>query len=69
MRRATRVAGTVVLGAASLAAALVLTRKQAGRREYVDVYRPDGSKQTLDEGSPEFGRLMPLARDVLAAAR
>jgi hypothetical protein len=39
-----------------------------GRRGRVDVYFDDGSFVTFCEGSPEADRLVPLARQVLAAA-
>jgi hypothetical protein len=38
------------------------------RRERVDLYFDDGSMQSLGEGTPEAGRLLPLARDALRAA-
>jgi len=39
-----------------------------GRRERLDVYFDDGSFVTFGAGSPEAGRLLPLARKVLAVA-
>lgn len=38
-------------------------------RERVDVYFEDGSFVTFEAGSREAARLLPLARQVLAAAR
>jgi hypothetical protein len=38
-------------------------------RERLDVYFDDGSFVTLEAGSPEGERLLPLARQVLVAAR
>jgi hypothetical protein len=38
-------------------------------RERVDVYFQDGSFVTFEAGSPEAERLLPLARQVCAAAR
>ena len=43
--------------------------RSAGRRERLDVYFDDGSFVTYVDGSTEADRLLPLARDVLAAAR
>jgi hypothetical protein len=40
-----------------------------GGRGRVDVYFDDGSFVTFGAGSPEAERLLPLARQVLAAAR
>jgi hypothetical protein len=39
------------------------------RRERLDVYFDDGSFVTFGAGSPEAARLLPLARQVLLAAR
>ena len=38
------------------------------RRERLDVYYDDGSFVTFGASSPEAARLLPLARQVLAAA-
>src|SRR6266852_4436799 len=43
--------------------------RSGGRRERVDVYFDDGSMVSLVEGSPEAATLLPVAREVLAAAR
>jgi hypothetical protein len=40
-----------------------------GKRERLDVYFDDGSFVTFGAGSPEAARLLPLARQVVAAAR
>jgi len=40
-----------------------------GSRERLDLYFDDGSFVTLADGSAEAERLLPLARQVLAAAR
>jgi hypothetical protein len=45
-------------------------RRWFGRsRERLDVYFDDGSFVTFGAGSPEADRLLPLARQVLTAAR
>ena len=55
---------------AGWAVGIALLRRTAGaRRERVDLYYEDGSMVSLGEGSAEFNRLLPLARDVLDAAR
>ena len=55
-------AGGVLAGAAFI-------RRRGVRQERVDLYYEDGSMVSLAEGSPDAGRLLPLARDVLAASR
>jgi hypothetical protein len=43
-------------------------RAAAGRRARVDLYFEDGTMQSLGDGSPEAGRLLPLAHEALRAA-
>jgi hypothetical protein len=50
-----------------LAAGLAYRRWRVGRRDRLDVYFDDGSFVTFVDGSPEGERLLPLARQVLAA--
>ena len=53
-----------------LAAGSVLYRRSVGRRrERVDIYFDDGSMVSFVDGSPEADRLLPAAREALAAAR
>ena len=59
----------LLLGTGSLIGAIVYRRRFARRDERVDLYYEDGSMISATEGSPEADRLLPLARDVLAAAR
>ena len=58
-----------LLGAGSLAGTVLYRRRAARRRERADPYYEDGSMVSLTEGSPDAERLLPLARDVLDAAR
>ena len=58
-----------LLAAGSLAGSVLYRRRAARRREHVDLYYEDGSMVSLTEGSPELERLLPLARNVLHAAR
>ncbi len=58
-----------LLAAGSFAGAVLFRRRAARRRERVDLYFDDGSMVSLVEGSSEAERLLPLARDVLQAAR
>ncbi|HTO26648.1 MAG TPA: hypothetical protein VMJ49_12140 [Gaiellaceae bacterium] len=52
-----------------LAGTLFYRRSSARRRDRLDVYFADGSMVSFVEGSPEAERLLPLARQALAAAR
>jgi len=51
------------------AGTLFYRRSSARRRDRLDVYFADGSMVSFVEGSPEAERLLPLARQALAAAR
>ena len=67
--RARSVVG-VLAGVAAIAGAIVLVRtKAAVEREHVDVYFADGSMVSLEPGSADGDRLLPLARRAIAAAR
>ena len=66
---ARRLLGLAGLAGVALAAAAFVRRGAGHRRERVDLYYEDGSMVSLTQGSPEAERLLPLARDVLAAAR
>lgn len=68
MAKPLKVAGALALGAGSLAVTLLLRKRAAGPAERIEVYLADGSKVRVDPGSPEFGRLIPLARQALRAA-
>jgi hypothetical protein len=59
----------LLLGAGSIAGSLLVRRRAARRRERVDLYFEDGSMVSLAEGQLDAERLLPPARDVLAAAR
>jgi hypothetical protein len=50
-------------------AGVVLWRRSRRRRERADLYFADGSMVTFEEGSLEAGRLLPLAREIVAAGR
>jgi hypothetical protein len=60
-----------VLGFATgiFAGSVIFRRSFAKPRERVDVYFDDGSMVSFVDGSPEAGKLLPVAVDVLAAAR
>jgi hypothetical protein len=50
-------------------AGVVLWRRSHRRREHADLYFADGSMVTFEEGSLEAERLLPLAREIVAAGR
>ena len=52
-----------------VAGSVVFRRSFAKARDRVDVYFDDGSMVSFVEGSPEAEKLLPVAVDVLAAAR
>jgi hypothetical protein len=60
-----------VFGFASgiVAGSVIFRRSFAKPRDRVDVYFDDGSMVSFVDGSPEAEKLLPVASDVLAAAR
>ena len=65
-RRAVTLGG---FAAGALAGTLFYRRTTSRRRERVDVYFDDGSMLSLADGSLEAERLLPVARELVAAAR
>jgi len=59
-------AGLVGVG---IAAGAAYESWRSNRRDRLDVYFDDGSFVTYVDGSAEAARLLPLARQVLAAAQ
>jgi hypothetical protein len=59
----------LLLGAGSIAGSVLYRRRAARRRERVDLYFDDGSMISIAEGQPDAERLLPIAREALAAAR
>jgi hypothetical protein len=53
----------------AIAGTAAYRRWSGGSRERLDVYFDDGSFVTFGDRSPEAARLLPLARQVLLAAR
>ena len=51
------------------AGSVVYRRSFARRPERIDVYFADGSMVSFVDGSGEAGKLLPIARDALSAAR
>ena len=64
-----RKAATALVIAAGSGVGAALWRRTRGRQTRVDLYFTDGSMVSLREGSREADRLVPLAREVLSAAR
>jgi hypothetical protein len=64
-----RALGLLGFGTGVAAVGLLYRRSLGRRRERVDVYFDDGSMVTFAEGSVEAERLVPTARDLLAATR
>ena len=61
--------GLVGFGTGLFAGSVLYRRATGRRRDRVDVYFADGSMVSFVEGSPEAENLLPVAHDVLAAAR
>ena len=66
MRRSSATLLGVALG---MGAGATFFRRAAARRERVDLYYDDGSMVSLDDASPDAARLLPLARELVRAAR
>jgi hypothetical protein len=64
-----RIVTGLFLALGSLVGAIAYRRRFSNRRARVDLYYDDGSMVSLAEGSPDGDRLLPLARDLLRAAR
>jgi hypothetical protein len=64
-----RTLAVLALLGASVLGSVAYRRQAARRRVRVDLYYEDGSMVSLSRGSPDVERLLPLARDVLSAAR
>jgi hypothetical protein len=56
-------------GTGVFAGSVLFRRSFARRRDHVDVYFDDGSMVSFAEGSQEADTLLPVASNVLAAAR
>jgi hypothetical protein len=61
--------GLLGFGTGILAGSVFYRRSFARRRDRVDIYFGDGSMVSFVEGSPEADKLIPVAREALAAAR
>jgi hypothetical protein len=64
-----RFLGVLGFGTGMLAGSVLYRRSAGRRRDRVDIYFDDGSMVSFVEGSPEAEKLLPVAHDVLSAAR
>jgi hypothetical protein len=63
-----RLKALLLIVAGAIVGALIARRFLQGPDERIDLYFEDGSMVSLDSGSPEAQRLLPVARDLLSAA-
>ncbi len=69
MRALRKLFGFLLLAGVAFAGLLVYRRRFAGRRERVDLYYEDGSVVSADQGDDAAVTMLPLATDVIRAAR
>ncbi len=58
-----------LLAAAATAGTLVWRRRRDGGRSHASLFYDDGSMVSFADGSDEADRLVPLADEIIAAAR
>jgi hypothetical protein len=61
--------GTLGFATGIFAGSVIFRRSFAKPRNRVDIYFDDGSMVSFVDGSPEADKLLPVAGNVLAAAR
>jgi len=69
VRALRKLLGFLMLVGIAFAGVVVYRRRFAARRERVDLYYEDGSLASYEQGSDGAESLLPLAHDVLRAAR
>jgi hypothetical protein len=69
VRALRRLFGLLTLVGLAFAGVVIYRRRFMARRERIDLYYEDGSLVSLEQGNDGAGRLLPLAHDVLRAAR
>lgn len=69
MRALRRLFGFLTLVGIAFVAIVVYRRRFSARRERIDLYFEDGTLVAFEQGSDGSGRLLPLAHDVISAAR
>jgi len=61
--------GFLTLVGIAFAGIVIYRRRFVARRERIDLYFEDGSLLSFEQGSDGAGRLLPLAHQVITAAR
>ena len=69
MRALRRLFGFLTFVGLAFAGIVIYRRRFMARRERIDLYYDDGSLVSIEQGSDGAGRLLPLAHDVIRAAR
>jgi len=69
VRALRRLFGFLLVVGAAFAGLVVYRRRFASRRERLDLYYESGSLVSLEQGSDGADGMLPLASDVLRAAR
>lgn len=69
MRALRRLLGFLALVGIAFAGIVVYRRRFVARRERIDLYFENGSLLSFEQGSDGGARLLPLAHDVIRAAR
>jgi hypothetical protein len=69
VRALRRLFGFLMLVGVAFAGIVVYRRRFTARQERIELYYEAGSLVSLDQGSEGAARLLPLAHDVLGAAR
>jgi hypothetical protein len=60
-----RLLAVVLFAAGLVAGSIAYRRRAARRRERVDLYAGDGAMVSVSDGSPESGRLLAIARELI----
>ena len=69
MRALRKLFGFLTLVGIAFAGIVIYRRRFVARRERIDLYFEDGSLLSFEQGSDGAGRLLPLAHQVITAAR
>jgi hypothetical protein len=69
VRALRKLLGFLMLVGIASAGFVVYRRRSTARRERVDLYYEDGTLVSLEQGQDGLTTLLPLAHDVLRAAR
>jgi hypothetical protein len=69
VRALRKLLGFLTLVGIAFAGIVIYRRRFVARRERIDLYFEDGSLVSFEQGSEGAGRLLPLAHQVIRAAR